>query len=454
MADDSEISPRNLTSGINFSGNAAPRYHYSSSEEGLLFSAVAVGILIGTYPVVKLSTVIGVRSVTLIYGAISVVSTVLLPFFASLGFWWLFLARVLEGLASAAVYPVLGSVTSQWSSLKHSGMYISVLSLNWQLGPMMTMPLSGASCVSSLGWPWAYYFHGIISFVLFAIFYLFYRDSPRMHKNVSAKELTKIEFGKPMICEKKMPPVPYFSILKSIPIWAVWIASIGGTFGFQVFFQYGPIYLNKVLHFEIQKTGFSTALPFVFSMIVKICSGPFSDWAACLSEKARVIMFTVISQGSMAVCFVILALIPESMPTAGQIAYTAAVAFCGMNCVGVVKSAQLVAQQHVHFVMAVMSILSCVTIFILPFVVSTLAPRNLHSEWALIFYIACGLIVVTNGLFIFIGDAKPAPWTKIKTEKNKKNVFSVVPDSISKDKKLEEQNTETTIEENEFVLKV
>lgn len=65
-------------------------------------------------------------------------------------------------------------------------------------------------------------------------------------RNVSAKELSKIEFGKEVIYARKMPKVPYNAIIRDISIWGVWIASIGGTLGFQIFFQYGPVYLNEV----------------------------------------------------------------------------------------------------------------------------------------------------------------------------------------------------------------
>lgn len=43
-----------------------------------------------------------------------------------------------------------------------------------------------------------------------------------------------------------MPEVPYGAILRDISIWGVWIACIGGTLGFHIFFQYGPVYLSEV----------------------------------------------------------------------------------------------------------------------------------------------------------------------------------------------------------------
>uniref|UniRef100_A0A915C696 Uncharacterized protein n=1 Tax=Parascaris univalens TaxID=6257 RepID=A0A915C696_PARUN len=224
---------------------------------------------------------------------------------------------------------------------------------------MLTMPLSGALCVSSLG-------------------------------IVSEKELKIIERGKNVIT-KRQQKVPYGSLLKSIRIWAIWALCTGGTFGFQLFFQYAPIYLNKVLHFEIESTGFATAMPYIFSMIIKICTG------------------------TMAACFLCLAVIPPEMSTLGQVAYTAAIAFSGMNWAGAIKCAQLVARQHVHFVLAVLSVISCTIILILPAVVSTLAPNNTHKEWSLIFYIVFGMIVASNIFFAFSADTKPAKWTAART---------------------------------------
>lgn len=50
-----------------------------------------------------------------------------------------------------------------------------------------------------------------------------------------------------------MPKVPYGAILRDISIWGVWIASIGGTFGFQIFFQYGPVYINEVSYLNFAR---------------------------------------------------------------------------------------------------------------------------------------------------------------------------------------------------------
>jgi hypothetical protein len=110
-------------------------------------------------------------------------------------------------------------------------------------------------------------------------------------RHVSDRELAQIESGKNCDENSERHEVPYAIILKDVHIWGIWLASLGGSLGFNLFVQFGPIYLNKVrvskvsgklkmvevLNYDIENTGFASALPFIASMVVKICAGPLSD---------------------------------------------------------------------------------------------------------------------------------------------------------------------------------
>ncbi|KAM3722021.1 Sialin [Dirofilaria immitis] len=416
MSDDKITQEFNSTTEELDLSKKSSGYYFTTTEKSLLFSATAIGNLIGTYPVILLEKKLSIRKLFTLFGIISAISTLLIPWLANYGFAFLFAMRFFEGFACASTYPVLGTITSQWSLLADSGMYMSLIMCHLQLGPLFTMPISGALCVSSFGWPATYYIHGILTLLIMLLFYILYRDSPKIHKNVSSKELSKIEFGKEVTYEKKMPKVPYGAILRDISIWGVWIASIGGTFGFQIFFQYGPVYLNEVLHFTVEKAGLATALPMILSLIVKVLAGPFSDHANCCSEKARVMIFTFISQGFMAACFIFLALIPSNSANLGQIAYTASLAFSGLNSVGVIKSAQLIARQHTHFILSIISIINCLVILIIPLFVLFLAPNNTVEQWSKIFYVIVGLLIICTIFFFAVGEASPASWTKVNNQ--------------------------------------
>ncbi|VBB34553.1 unnamed protein product [Acanthocheilonema viteae] len=159
-------------------------YHFTGTEKGLLFSATAIGTLIGTYPVILLEKKLTIRKLFVLFGIISAISTLLIPWVADFGFGFLFAMRFLEGFAYASAYPVVGTITSQWSLLADSGMYMSLILCHFQIGPLFTMPISGALCVSSFGWPATYYIHGVLTLLIMLGFYIIYRDSPKIHKFV------------------------------------------------------------------------------------------------------------------------------------------------------------------------------------------------------------------------------------------------------------------------------
>ncbi|TKR59443.1 hypothetical protein L596_029110 [Steinernema carpocapsae] len=395
-------------------GLSSSKYFYSNSEKSWLFSIVAVGTLVGTVPVMRFTATIGVRNLFTIYGLISATATALVPLAASMGVGWLMAMRFFEGFSMAIMFPVMGAVTTSWSSLKQSGFYMALQSLCLQFGAIFTMPVSGELCTSSLGWSAVYYVHASCTYVVFILFFLFYRNSPRKHTCVSEKELSVIHHGRGETANSGKQPVPYRSIMTSLPIWGVYISYLGAGLGLNLFMQFGPTYLNKVLHYEVANTGIAGALPYIVSCASKIISGPISDYASCVSQRIRVIIFTFLSQGMMGLCLLVMAFLPEDAATAGFVCYTVAITSSGMTSVATIKSAQLVACQHIHFVMAVCSVVNSVVILVLPVFVNGVAPQNSHSQWSTIFLISGIVVLVTNGFFVIVGRASPAEWTKAK----------------------------------------
>lgn len=66
---------------------------------------------------------------------------------------------------------------------------------------------------------------------------------------VNKKELTKIEKGKDVILKEKSEKretVPYRAIFTDYMVWIAWLGFFGDELGYQIFQQYGPLFLNKV----------------------------------------------------------------------------------------------------------------------------------------------------------------------------------------------------------------
>ncbi|KAK0427370.1 hypothetical protein QR680_010193 [Steinernema hermaphroditum] len=391
---------------------AGAKYNYTKRQSAWLFSIIAIGSLFGSVATIVLSKFSKMRCLFTSFGIISALSTALTPMAASYGFYWLLYVRFLEGFATAVTYPAMGAFTSHWSTLKQAGLYVVIQNACVQLGPLFTMPVSGLLCSSSFGWQWVFYIHGLCTAVCFGVFWLFYRNSPYEHFCVSERELKKIQEGR-HINDRVRHRVPYGKVLTSLPIIGVWISYIAIASGYNLFTQYGPIYLNKVLGYNLSETGFAGAAPFLIAIVSKLLAGPISDYTTCVSQRARVLFLAITSQVQLIVCFLLMAFLPKSTAVGAFLAcYCVAINANAMSATGTLKSGQLVAAQHSHFVMAIINMIHAVTILLLPHLVNAIAPDNTHSQWSMVFLI-CGTIVgVCQLCFVFVARAEPAQWTK------------------------------------------
>ncbi|CAI4227184.1 unnamed protein product [Auanema sp. JU1783] len=372
-----------------------------------LFSAVAFGSILGALPLMHCLQYMGMRYTLTIYGFISGIATFLFPIAVSYGYEYVFIVRALQGTFIGISFSSVGAIASQWSALIEAGTYISIISAHIQFSSILTMSTAGMLCESSYGWPVLYYVFGVLTILFHIIFLVFFRDHPKLHRNVSSKELSKITKDKPEFIKKQT--VPYGAICTSKVIISVWLSSIGGFLGFTVFLYYGPTYMNKVIGLDVKSTGFATAFPYVVGAVVKFVSGPLSDNATCFSEKSRLLFFAVVSQGFMASCFIIIAFTESAL--IAQIAYTVCIGAAGMNIVGTIKCAQLVAQQHLHFVLGVISFAMCLLNLVLPAAVAIICPDNTADQWSLLFIGTAVFTIMMNIPFAFLADDKPAVWT-------------------------------------------
>nr|CAD2170133.1 unnamed protein product [Meloidogyne enterolobii] len=410
---------------------------FTSNEQSWLFSAIAIGQLIGTLPITRIYTRFGLRNVMAAYGFISSLSTLLVPPSIYLGgFPSLMVLRIFQGFGMAVIWVALGSISSNWSPLANSGMFLVVLTSAFQLGPITAMPLSAEFCSSEMfGWPAVYYLLGTISLIVFTIFYWIYRDSPREHEFLSTRELSFIEHGKPLkdISDgrkkrqgnEQKQEVPYMAILKDTVFWGVFLCTGTGNMAFQVFWQFGPIYLNKALGMEVAKTGIASALPFVLSLIGKNVAGQASDRLTSVSEKAKVIFFASISQYLMGACFLAMSLFPKFgivNVTLMQCIFTAATVFSGLNTVGVIKGTQLMSGQFSHVIFSWTTIQLSAIMLVIPMIINFLTPTNAVEEWADVFLLFTALIFIGTTYFNYVIEVEPREWTKTESQSAKSSL--------------------------------
>nr|CAD2150104.1 unnamed protein product [Meloidogyne enterolobii] len=395
------VRPDNF-SQINISStNYDEDLDYSSAERTALFMAVAVGALLAVFPLTILLGKFGSRIVFGCLGYMSALSTLLIPIAAVNGFPYILAMRIVQGAAFSACLPVMGSITSHWSTLKQNGIFIAILSSFLQIAPLFTMPLAGELCTSSVGWPAVYYLHGLVSILLFTLFMLYHRNYPHDHPMVSRTELVKVMFNKggsiysgPGKQHKKSPKVPYKAMYSDMAIWAILVASFGNFMGTQLSLQFMPTYINKVLELPISQTGMASAVSPAIMFFIKLVAGQSSDKIKFISDAAKLRLYNTLSLSAMGVLFCILAVLdPRENPSICLIVLIASTCILGFNSGGFFKSSQIVSRQHSHFTLANISFSNCV------------------YDWAKVLFIHGIILNLSNAFFCIFASAKPASWT-------------------------------------------
>ncbi|GMT36744.1 hypothetical protein PFISCL1PPCAC_28041, partial [Pristionchus fissidentatus] len=339
------------------------------------------------------------------------------PFALSLSFALFIFCRCVNGLTFSMLFTVAGIVTNDWAPLSERGIFIAVLTGHVEVAALFTMPLCGA-IASKIGWPYAFFFSGIVLAIITSIFVFLYRDDPASHPFVGEWEVEKINRGKSkQQTHASSARPPYRAIFSSPVIWASWVAVIGNFFVSQFTISWCPIYLHKVLEYTPAMTGVISVIPLVCQLFIKFTSGIMSDKLSCVDDVTKLRLFNSIAMVGGGVFFAVATIFPPIPNWFDTFLALAPVAIIGFHAGGYPKCLVIVSRQYSAFVMSVVQMVSCSTMFVGSFVIPLLAPDNTFDQWKKIFIIYTSVLVITNTIFVIFAKATPASWTEDRSKR-------------------------------------
>ncbi|TKR59471.1 hypothetical protein L596_029134 [Steinernema carpocapsae] len=355
---------------------------FSVSQEGWILSTVSIGGVVGTFPAIYITNRFGLRLTFTMFGIASGLATVLMPM-ASTSFYCILVVRFVQGFGMACAFLTSGAVPITWGG-PAKGLFVSILTCSYQLGPFMAMLNAGYFCTSPYGWEAVYYLYGCGTILTFVVFFVMYTNSP--HKNRLAAKSKVSPLPEPQQLPTKKQIIPYNRMMKSRSVWGILATGFGDSVGYEVFLLYGPIYVNTVLKLEIHQTGLLAALPYLISMISKFLAGIFLDKATCVGEHFRCISFTAFFQLAMTVSFVLLTLISADVAFLPSALFTITMVVSGIHHVGLMNASQIVAQQYTHILSSALAAQNSLVGLALPPIVSLIVPNYSAVEWEIVFY--------------------------------------------------------------------
>ncbi|CAJ0569562.1 unnamed protein product, partial [Mesorhabditis spiculigera] len=386
------------------------RFQYSALEKALTFAGAFGGALVGTQPVGGLIGKYGEHKVMMIIGMLATLCVVLVPICITTSFWLFVAVRFISGIALSNLFPIAGIIVNTWAPVTEKGLFVAVLSGHVELSPLFTMPMSGI-VATGVSWPAVFYMHGLLCAIGTVVWILFYRNDPKTHRFVGRAELKIISEGKQAKVEGQRVEVPVVRIIRSIVIWAVWIAVIGNFFVAQFSITYAPMYLAYVLNYTALEAGLITMIPLGLLLVLKFATGMVSDRLKSISEVGKLRLFSSLSLLGSGCFFILVSFFPPGYHVGDVILIVIPVALLGFQSGGYPKCVVMVSRQHSAWVMGTVQMLAVSSLVVGSFVVPAMTTEDTFEQWRNVFTLYAALMVLCNTIFVCFARADPCKWT-------------------------------------------
>lgn len=391
------------------------KFIWNEYEQGIILGAFFYGYVVTQIPGGRLAERVGAKWLYGVGVLVTALLTLLTPAAASWSIYAFITIRVMMGLGEGVTFPAMHAMIARWLPKDERSLLSTIIYSGGQIGTVVAMPISGLLCDSTFlgGWPAAFYVFGLVGVVWFVFWALLAYNSPQEHPRISDEERIYIETNQGEEQTREKLPIPWRAVLTSVPFWALMVTHFGQNWGFYTLLTEMPSYLKNILHFDIKKNGYLSALPYLL--------GTFSSWGAgyLADHVRRKDLFTtsIIRKFFNSISFFGTAICLFVVTFAGCNGFLNVILLTiGMGLNAFCFSGYMVT--HVDMspdfagtLMGMTNAFANLAGFLAPLAVGSLTNNNeTIAQWSIVFYIAAGVYVVTGVIFVLCGSAELQPW--------------------------------------------
>lgn len=406
----------NSTAITRRSASMSATYAWDEYQQGIILGSFFWGYMLTQIAGGRLAEKFGSTRVFGLGVFITAILTLLTPIAARQGFWFLAVLRTLEGLAEGVAYPAVTYLVSLWCPPWERSTMLTIILSGALLGTAIGMELTGIT-IENWGWPGAFYVCGMIGIAWFIFWILVAYDSPDKHPWISEQEKNYIQSHMENDSKSMVPSnVPWESIGRSLPMWAILVTSISYNWIFYTFITDLPNYLANVLHYNIHENTFRSALPFLgtwmFSILCSLLCDTLIKRQLISITKARK-LFNSIG------CFLpaLLLLIMTEVGCNQRLVYlllvlsvtTGGAVYAGFMC-----SPIDIAPNYSGTLKGITNTFGSIPGFMGPYVVGYFTERQSTShQWRKVFYLISGVNIFAGIFYLIFSNGEIQPWSKM-----------------------------------------
>ncbi|XP_034254262.1 putative inorganic phosphate cotransporter isoform X2 [Thrips palmi] len=204
----------------------------------------------------------------------------LVPVSARWGTLPLSIVRFVQGLGEGPIVPCTHAMLAKWIPPSERSRLGAFVYAGAQFGTVISLPLSGLLSRYGFagGWPSIFYVFGAVGTAWSIAFLIWVHEDPDVHPRIRDAERKFITGSLGGEKNEQTPPIPWMSVLKSMPFWAILVAHMGQNYGYETLLTELPTYMKQVLHFSIKHNGTLSALPYLAMWIFSIVVSVVADW--------------------------------------------------------------------------------------------------------------------------------------------------------------------------------
>ncbi|CAG0916232.1 unnamed protein product [Notodromas monacha] len=379
-------------------------FAWNEEQQGLVLGSFFWGYIVTQIPGGRVGELYGVKRVFGLGLMVAALLTLLTPLAARTDYRLLIAVRILMGIFEGVTYPSMHAMLARWVPPFERNKFSTFVYTGAQVGTIITMPLVGI-LTTSFGWESVFYVIGTGALLWGICWMLLVYDTPEEHPRITAKELKYIHDGIGAGHERgKALPVPWGQMLRSKPFWALILVSMSTNWGFWLLLTELPTYLRNILHYDIKKNGFVSALPYfsmwTTSLVLSTVSDHFRKKGTYSFTTIRNINNSIAHFGP-AICFV-------SLIFAGCNEY---LSLALLIAAGTMQAGFWPGTITNHLDLAPNFAEFQILVDVRSAWFRSDQQQNLKN-WAKVFWLAAGINVVGNGIFLAFGSSEEATWNR------------------------------------------
>lgn len=243
----------------------------SKEQSGWLISAFFVSYSLCQIPGAALGQRFGARGALSLF---SVVWSIAAAASAFGGFTSVLMMRVIKGVSQAGLFPVSAAVISRWFPSTGRAFASGALGGFMSVGGAIGAALTGWLVVH-VGWRAMFVIYSVPGLIWAAVFWLWFRNSPREHGGVNEAERALLPAESP--AETKRAPVPWQELVSSPAMWCICGQQFCCAAAYMFFASWFATYLQEARGVTIIGSGLLNTLPLIGVVGGSLAGGHVSD---------------------------------------------------------------------------------------------------------------------------------------------------------------------------------